>query len=205
MLKFTPLLLVFLLTTVFGAFSQTTGNEYPPDGVYATFSAFRNGKPDVIKSQLIKSTTETEYTFRQWVNSENLYYSDSAGQKQKYTPGAFWGYVEKGVLHLFLGNKFHKVHTLGQISYFLESYPTIKGTMAPVVTDSRASSEYRLLDMETGDILDYTVENLQDLLAPDETLHLEYKSIVSLKEKKKKMYTYLERFNNNHPLERQPL
>jgi hypothetical protein len=77
--------------------------------------------------------------------------------------------------------------------------------MAPVVTDARSTTAYRLLDMETGNILDYTVENLQDLLLPDEAIYQEYKSIVSLKEKKKKMYTYLEKFNNNHPLERQAL
>ena len=196
-------LLFSLLTATIQA--QSDVNAYPPEGVYATFSAFRNGKPDIKKSQLVKSTAETEYTFRQWVNSEKMYYLDSNNQKLSYDPSNFWGFVEKGVLHLFLGNRFHKVHTLGQISYFLESYPVIKGNVAPVVTEVRSTSSYRLLDMETGDIHDYTVENLQDLLAPDEIIFLEYKSIVSQKEKKKKMYIYLEKFNNNHPLERQAL
>jgi len=200
----------FLLLFLLSCFSITSNAQspvviYPVDGVYATFSAFRNGNPDVSKSQFVKPETAEEYTIRQWVNSENLYYIDAANVKQSFDPKTFWGFVEKGTLYLFLGNKFHKVNTLGQISYFLESYPVIKGGMAPVVTEARSTSTYRFLDMETGDILDYTVENLLDLMEDDEPLYLEFKSIVSMKEKKKKMFIYLERYNTNHPLERQAL
>jgi|SRR5688572_2459913 len=181
---------------------QSSENAYPPDGVYSSFSAFRNGIPDLNRSQLIRADKSTDFTIRQWVNTEKLLYIDSNNIEHNFDAGRFWCFAEQGVVHLFLGNKFHKVHTLGQITYFLESYPTIKGNMAPVVTDSRGSSAYRFLDMETGDIMDYTVENLEDLLERDELLFLEYKSIVSLKEKKKKMFAYMEHFNNKHPLKK---
>jgi hypothetical protein len=198
-------LTVILSFLCFSFTAQTPQTIYPPDGIYATFSSFRNGKPDLVKSQLVKSVSEDEYTLRQWVNSEKLLYLDQNQQKQPYDPANFWGFFEKGVLYIYLGNKFHKVHTLGQISYFLESYPVIKGNMAPVVTEARSTSAYRFLDMETGDILDYTAENLLDLLEPDELLYLEYKSIISQKERKKKMFIYMEKYNSSHPLERQAL
>ncbi len=184
------------------SFAQSTEKLYPAEGVYGSFSAFRNGIPDVVKSSFVKPETAVDYTIRQWVNSENMYYLDASNVKQSYDPKNFWGFVEKGTLYVFLGNKFHKINTLGQINYFLESYPVIKGNMAPVVTDARATSAYRLLDMETGDIMDYTADNLLDLLERDEILYLEFKSIISMKERKKKMFIYMERFNSKYPLER---
>ncbi len=186
-----------------GQSADTIPAHYPPDGVYNTFVSFRNGNPDVIKGRMIKSGSDTNFTIRQWVNSEKLTYIDDKGEKTGYDPMGFWGFVEREVVYLFLGGKFHKVNILGSISYFLESYPMIKGNMSPVVTDSRTASAYRFMDMETGEILDYTPENLQQLLERDEQLFLEYKSIVSLKEKKKRMYKYMEEFNKKHPLRKQ--
>jgi hypothetical protein len=180
--------------------SDSTQVQYPPDGIYNSFGAFRNGNPDLKRERMIRSLNDSLFTIRQWVNSENLYFLDEKGEKASYDPFTFWGFAERGVLYLYLGGKFHKVHTLGSISYFLESYPVIKGNMAPVVTESRATSSYRFLDMETGDLLDYTPENLQQLLERDEALYREYKSIVSLKEKKKRMYRYMEEFNKKYPL-----
>lgn len=179
---------------------DSTHAHYPPDGVYNSFSSFRNGKPDLERDRMFRSVSDSHFTIRQWVNSDNLYFIDEKGGKSSYDPLSFWGFVERGVLYVYLGGKFHKVHTLGSISYFLESYPVIKGNMAPVVTESRATSSYRFLDMETGDIMDYTPENLQQLLERDEALFLEYKSIISLKEKKKRMYRYMEEYNKKYPL-----
>lgn len=201
MIRFTVVIFWFVFVLPLSLPAQETNLSYPREGVYASFSAFRNGNPDVLKSQFVKPATADEYNVRQWVNSEKLLYLDSAGAQQNFDPMTFWGFVEKETLFLFLGNKFHKVNTLGQISYFLESYPIIKGNMAPVVTDARSTSSYRLLDMETGDINDYTVDNLMDLLERDEALFAEYKAIISQKEKRKKMYTYMERFNEKYPLQ----
>ncbi len=205
MTKILPLFILFLTTFPFFSFAQKPEHSYPVEGVYTSFSAFRNGKPDIVKSQFEKPVTAEEYTIRQWVNSEKMGFRDSANATQNFDPKQFWGFVEKGTLYIFLGNKFHKVNTLGSISYFLESYPIIKGNMAPVVTEARSSSAYRFIDMETGEILDYTVENLLTLLEQDEILHLEYKSILSQKEKKKKMFIYMEKYNAKHPLSREVL
>ncbi|MBL0342578.1 MAG: hypothetical protein IPP71_17780 [Bacteroidetes bacterium] len=199
------LLFLGLLVSSLTAFSQQklfepNNTTYPPDGVYLTFSAFRNGLPDLLKDQLIKSVYDSVFTIRQWSNTENLYYKDAAAVKKSMDRKAIWGFIDNGTLFLFIGNKFHKITVLGQISYFLESYPVIKGNMAPVVTETKATAAYRFLDMETGEIYDYTIENLQDLLERDELLYNEYKAITSLKVKKKKMFSYMERFNKEHPL-----
>lgn len=180
---------------------MVAGQQFPADGVYCSFSAFRNNKPDLVKEQLIKSVYNTEFTIRQWSGTEDLYYSNAQGEKTALSRDSIWGFAENGVVYIYLGHRFHKIHTLGQISYFLESYPIIKGNMAPVVTETKATSSYRLLDMETGDLYDYRVETLTTLLASDEAIFNEYKAITSLKSKKKKMFLFLEKFNKAHPLQ----
>ncbi len=199
-LKLVVVFLILLVNPIFGQVDTLTAVKYPPDGVYFTFSAFRNGKPDLMKEQVAKSSYDPNYTMKKWSNTEFLNYNDTSGARHSLSRDSVWGFAENGVVHVCLGNKFHRISLLGQLSYFLESYPTIKGNMAPVVTDTRATSSYRLMDMETGDLYDYSVENMETLLERDEVLYNEFIALKTPKLKKKKMYSFLERYNNLYPL-----
>lgn len=174
---------------------------YPADGVYASFTQFRSGIPQVAPSMMHKTGfTGNESSVRQWVNSEGLAFVDTYGNRQSFNPADFWGFVEGGVLHIFLGGKFHKVTLLGSISYFLESYPKVSANHSPVVTDARTTSVYRLLDMETGKISDYTMNNLSELLERDEEIYNEYQAIPSGKNRSRRMFSFMEKYNNKYPL-----
>ncbi len=198
-IKISRLLLLLLL--VFPAFLNAQTTTYPVEGVYTSFNSFRKGKPDLLKSDMVRSLTgANDFSIRQWINSENLFFLDNDSIRQKFDANDFWGYVENGTLYLALGYKFHKVTMLGQISYFLESYPVIKGNVAPVVTETRSAAIYRLLDMETGDLTEYDIPNLEELLSRDEKLFEQFKAIASPKAKKKKMYSFIEMYNKEHPL-----
>jgi len=187
------------------ASAQQTG-LFPVEGVYTGLSEFKSGTPAVTKERMVRSSSSgLEMSIRQWINSEKLLFRDNLGKEQPFDPKDFWGYYENATLYVFVGNKFHRVTLLGSISYFLESYPKVTGNHSPVVTEARATSSYKLLDMETGDILDYDIQNLGDLLSRDEELYNEYKSIVSLKVKRKKMYSFMERFNKKYPLKQQQM
>jgi hypothetical protein len=179
--------LLFFSPAVTPALSQ---NNYPPDGIYTSFSAFRTGTPEVVRNQLVRgSSSSSDYVFRQWFSGEKLYYMTGDGERQELDRRSVWGYVENGTLSLFIGNKFHRVSVLGSISYFLESYPMIRGNVAPVVTDARSTAVYR-----------YTPENMLILLAPDQNLFEEFKSLKSTRLQKRRMYSFMERFNRAHPL-----
>ncbi len=195
------LFVIVLLASVQPQMLAQSEFTIPPDGVYSSLSSFKNGKPDLVKGMLIRSLTgSSDFTIRQWANGEKLYYSDGTEEHKIFSHRDIWGFVDGGNFYLHLGNKFHKFSVLGRISYFLESYPMIRGNMAPVVTDARATSSYRLMDMETGELFDYTPGNLQELLAPDEVLYNEFKDIGSEKMKRRRMYSFMERFNRQYPL-----
>ncbi|MBL0070329.1 MAG: hypothetical protein IPP34_00060 [Bacteroidetes bacterium] len=172
--------------------------SYPVDGVYCTFKPSEMGSPIWLNRSSLSRFSKLNLLIKQWSTTENLFYTDAQGNKQMLGRDSIWGFSESGVVHIFLGKKFHKIHTLGQISYFLESYPVIRN-MAPVVTDTKGASYYRLLDMETGELYDYNPESFLLIIENDEALHAEYKAISSAKARKKKLYSFLERYNKAHP------
>ena len=197
-------ILPVLILLIIGRASAQDTDTFPVEGIYTNIQEFRTGSPNVPKEKLIRNSySGNEMSIRQWINNEKFLYADASGVTIHFNPNEFWGYYENGTLYIFVGGKFHKVTLLGSISYFLESYPKVTGIHSPVVTDARATSVYRMLDMETGDIFDYDITSLGELLSRDEELSLEYNSISSMKLKRKKMYSFMERYNKKFPLKKQ--
>lgn len=171
------------------------------DGVYFSFAEIRQNKPSITKEQLIKSYyDQAEFTLSQWAGTENLFYLDAEGVKRKVKRDSLWGYVEEGTPFIFLNGRFHKFSTIGSISVFTESYPTIQKTVAPVLTDVRSGTYQRLFDFSTGQIGDYDVTNVNMVLAKDTTLFNDFQDLKNMKTKRKKMYKYIERYNDKHEL-----
>ncbi|MFM7176564.1 MAG: hypothetical protein ACKO0X_03975 [Bacteroidota bacterium] len=179
-----------------------SSNKYPSDGIYLTFSTFRSGEPDIRREQLFKDlkANQPAVSFRQWFNSPEKYLQTDTAGVVPFGETPVWGYVENGTLYILLNGKFHKMLLLGTISYFLESYPVVRGQMSPVVTDARTVSSYKLLDMKTGRVGTYEAGRLETLMKDDQELFDEFRSIVSAKTKEKKMYSFMERYNQRHQL-----
>jgi hypothetical protein len=197
-----PFRSAFHLLLLLALFTLNAGAAgFPVEGVYFSFNAFRAGLPDLAKKDLHRELDKDNFTIRQWSSAEKLYYTSDTGRKLEVGRDSIWGFSEKGVVYVHLGNRFHKISTLGAISYFLEAYPTIGGNPSPVITDTRGASSYRLLDMETGEFYYYTVDDFSLLLERDDNLYREFQAIESLKEKKKKMFLFLERYNKAHPIQ----
>ena len=200
MKKLLVLISALLLLVINGG--DCSSIKYPSDGIYLTFTSFRKGEPDIQRDQLFKDlkSTQPAVSFRQWFNSTEKYLQTDTAGMVSFGETPVWGYVENGTLYILLNGKFHKVLVLGTISYFLESYPVVRGQMSPVVTDARTVSSYKLLDMKTGRIGTYETGRLETLMKDDQELYDEFRSIVSAKAKEKKMYSFMERFNQRHPL-----
>lgn len=171
------------------------------DGVYFTFSEVKQNKPTISKDQLIKSYYDkTDFTLSQWANTENLFYLDKEGVKRKVNRDSLWGYVEEGTPFILLNGRFHKFSTVGALSVFVESYPTIQQTAAPVLTDVHSGTYTRLFDFNTGQIADYDVSNVTMVLGRDTSLFNDFNELKNMKTKRKKMYKYIERYNEKHEL-----
>lgn len=170
------------------------------DGVYFSFQDVKNNTPNLTLKDLFKSYYDTTFTIKQWAASSELYYKDRNGARQHLSYDSLWGYSEAGVPFIALTHRFHRISTVGSISLFREFYPVVREGMTPVVTDVKGTSTDRILDFETGEIKEYSLENFSTLLMRDEELYKEFSKIEKPKAKRKKAYVYLEKYNEKHPM-----
>ena len=171
------------------------------DGVYFTLAELQKNQPTITREQLFKSYYDkADFTLSQWATTQSLYYTDKDSVRRKVNRDSLWGYVENGTPFIFLNGKFHKFSTIGSISIFTESYPNMQVGMAPVVTDAKTGVFVRLFDFTTGEMKDYNLENASVAIAKDDELFEEFKALKTLKVKKKKIYKFIERYNDKHLL-----
>lgn len=179
-------------------------NPSVKDGIYFTFEDVKKNKPNLVKENLFKSYYDTIFTISQWSNTFNLYYKNNEGMRIGLNRDSVWGYCENGIPYICIGGYFHKVSTLGSISVFTEFYPVIRDPLPIAITDVKGTAIDRILDFKNGRTGDYDLDNLNFILMRDEPLFKEFNSIKKLKSKKKKMYSYLEKYNERHPLFESP-
>ena len=194
------LTLYFSTGTTFGqdaASTDTIHHHHFNDGVYFSSEDLKSNRPTVKKEQLIKSYYDSSaFSISKWANTQNLYYATSAGDKQKVNRDSLWGYVENGIPYIYLNDRFHKFSTSGAVSVFRESYPNLKAGLAPVVTEAKYTSQINLFILANGRIDEFTPENVALAIEDNKDLYDELMALKSLKQKRKKMYRFVERYND---------
>ena len=168
------------------------------DGVYFTLTDLQHNTPTVTKDHLIKSYyDQSDFSIGQWASTQNLFYTAKDENKLKVNRDSLWGYVENGTPYIYLNDRFHRFSTAGAISVFTESYPNIKAGLAPVVTEARSTAVINLFILSTGKIMEFTPENVADAIEGNEQLYKEFNALKSWKQKRKKMYRFVERYNES--------
>lgn len=166
------------------------------DGVYFTLSDLQHHKPSVTKEQLIKSSIDnSNFSIGQWAYTPNLFYFDREGVKRKMSRDSIWGYVDNGTPYIFINDRFHRFSAVGPVSIFKESYPTVRAGLAPVVTEANAGMTINLFILATGEIKELTPENVSEAISDNQALYDEFNALKSGKIKRKKMYRFVERYN----------
>ncbi len=168
------------------------------DGVYLTLSDLQHNHPSIAKERLIKSYyNKSDFSISQWAATTALYYVDENQNKEKVNRDSLWGYVENGTPYILINDRFHRFSTSGKVSVFTESYPTIKAGMAPVVTEAKSVATTQLFILASGKIMEFTPENVAIAIADNPMLLEEFKALKTWKQKRKKMYRFVERYNEN--------
>jgi hypothetical protein len=94
---------------------------------------------------------------------------------------------------------FHKVMLFGSICVFREFYQTISDPIRLVITDKKGQANDRLYDFETGRAAAFDLANTASLLLRDEVLYIEFDALPA-RERKKKLYKYVEKYNERNPV-----
>jgi hypothetical protein len=173
-------------------------------GLYLNFQQFRLNRP-VPRNRIVSNYDTTRLDFiRQVVSAKLVKYLDESGALVEISPAKLWGFCENNSVYIRYNTDFNKVIVIGSICHFTSLYTTYM-TTGPT---NAASSTYGtpventrqyIIDMKTGEVLEYTLGNLEGVFKRDAALYSEFSALRKGK-RRKLMFYYLRKYNERNPL-----
>lgn len=206
------LLAFFILTAVFASKAQTVANDSAlyitptgiRDGIYLNYSDFRKNQA-IYKAQINSQLNDTQLEFLGKVTSQNKVSFTRDGVSQTVDSKEIWGFFQNNTLHVNYKGDFYRVPVFGAISYLVAKVEVpgvafYDAGMAPM-TSTMPTNEIRefLMNFYNGDIAEFTMKRLEELLSRDLVLYAEFKKL-SRKKRHGRMYQYIRKYNELHPV-----
>jgi len=189
------------------------------DGIFLSFEDVRRNNP-VSKARIITDINYNDFAFFEKVmENEVVYVLDGMGQRSEIKAKQIWGFSQNGTLFIKWNDVFNRIPVFGSLCHFIADKTYIDNRTNPYYNNYYNSYNYYtynnpynnpysqsvqtelrqyLLDMETGQVMDFTYENVEIVLARDAELLAEF---VKLKNKKKDQlkFLYLRKYNEKKP------
>jgi hypothetical protein len=199
-------LLVLILLPILG-FSQRdtlgkvkyTSDYVFNDGIYKSFQEFKNDNPSITKIIVKKPTPLANPNF----TILNYKCADSSKTTGNCEMKNCWGYCYRGdvyISHLY-NSYFFKLMVIGSVCHFAGI--AVKGNsthLADIDEGFGAANKYQqfFLDFDTGEVLPFNYKNFSVFLQNhDDAL---YQQLEKESGKKKKIFSYLLKYNSKHPI-----
>lgn len=193
-------------------FSQQKTVQYGADfefkeGIYLSVFNFRSNSP-ISPARIVFSSNRNDKDFLKYVlNKATFVFLDSSGREQRMNTGEAWGYSSNGHVYINHGMDFNRVTVIGSICHFVATIPMKVGMSDPFYSNQpfRDPEQYTyvteqmVIDLESGKVFPFSVENMEVLLSRDEIL---YKEFTALKKKQKRdsIFVYLRKYNTKYPV-----
>lgn len=184
------------------------------EGVFLDFNSVKRNSP-IPKSRILSNVDYSDKDFFDRVlSAKKLYYYDNLGNKVEIRTDGVWGYSRNGFLYVNVDDGYFRITLIGSICHFIgyrtyESYASnypysgsyYSGYPYSSRTPTTTTTEMQqfILDFDTGNIIEYSVEGVEVALMADPELHDEYMQL-SKKKKKQLKFVYIRRFNERNPL-----
>ena len=178
------------------------------DGIFLNIEQLKENNAIPYKNIISNEDyTSNNFISKVLLNNEiHFYYK---GKRESINTRKIWGYAQNGVLYINTQESFYRIPSVGSISFFVASVTVEYQSSADpwgnsyngIQNQNYTSSEIHrfLLDFNDGSLYNYTLSNIEKLIAKDKIL---YKEFMSLKKRvrKQKSFIYIRRFNENNPL-----
>jgi len=173
------------------------------EGIYLNFFQFKNNDP-IPLSSIVSRYDKNDKEFLLKVLSHNtLIYRDSLGKENKVSIDNIWGYSINKSVYTKTINTFSKVQIIGSICHFLGLFETYTTIPDPYYGNTQSQRNYRseqaIIDMETGNIYEFNVKSLENILQRDPVLFKEF-SALRKKKKRTSIFIFMKRYNEAHPI-----
>ncbi len=183
------------------------------DGLYLTKDDFKNNCP-IDKSQISTNLAVNDVTFFEQVFDEKtIKIFDNLGNEQEIAVSKIFGFCNEGTVYINHNGYFCRLGIIGSICHF-QGYKTVYHSAPnPYMgygyrpyyygpsTYNHTTSEVQqyIYNFETGQVLEYNSQNMEQFLMADPKMHDEYADL-SRKKKTAKLFYYMRLFNEKHPL-----
>ncbi len=210
----TTLLIIFILLGIKG-FSQADSVAYSRDfqlfeGMYLTYLDFRHNWP-IPKEKITSDIGKDQLDFySKMMEKDKIEYVERDGNKDFVKPEKVWGYCQNNVIYINVNKSFFRIPVFGAISFFVATvdvynyspgYNVFNNGNMPSGGARGTAKELRefLLNFYTGQLIEFSLEKVEELLKPDAAVYNEFMTL-SKKKKKESATKYIRVYNENHPI-----
>jgi len=209
-MRFTIFLIsIFLLKTTF--FKAQDSIAYTKDfrlyeGIYLSYQDFRYNWP-IPKEKINTAINKDQLDFYSKLIEEDLIdYTERDGSETKVKSEKVWGYCQNNMIYINQDKNFFRIPVFGSISNFIGTVevvgyspgydPFMNAPMNSTAVKTREIRQY-LFDFYSGEIVQFSIEKLEEYLKRDDVIYKEY--IALSKKKRKELATkYIRMYNEKH-------
>lgn len=207
------LFMILLFSLFFKANSQSDSVAFTKDftlyeGLYLSYTDLRHNWP-IPKEKIITDINKDQLEFySKLIEGDKIEYIERDGNKAHIKADDVWGFCQNNVIYLNSNRSFFRITVFGAISFFLASVPVTYSTPGynvfingPVGNSTTTAKEVRdyIMDFYTGKRVEFTLENLEELLKRDQEIYKEFTAL-SRKKKKELASRYIRKYNEKHPV-----
>lgn len=176
------------------------------EGLYIGYQDFRYNWP-IPKEKINTKINKDQLDFyTKVVEEEFIEFTDRDGSTTKVKTEHVWGYCQNNIIFINQENFFFRIPVFGAISNFIGtvevlSYspgydPFMNTPMNSTAAKTREIRQY-LFDFYSGEVVQFSVEKLEEFFKRDEVIYKEYTSL-SKKKKKEFATKYIRMYNEKH-------
>lgn len=175
------------------------------DGLFLNFDQLKANKAIPVSNIIASGDKSTMKFWENLFQNDLIYFVDETGEKLTIESSKVFGFAYKGKLYIRMHDETALVPVLGQISHFTiaynvtEIYDPFYDPMSYPQTSNRIETKQMIIDFETGQILEFNVKNIEPIFARDTELYSEW-SKLSNRKKKKLIFVYLQKYNQENKL-----
>jgi hypothetical protein len=178
------------------------------EGIYTSYQEFRYNWP-IDKNKIVTNLPKDQLDFfSKLTESDIIEYKERDGSLAKVKTEKIWGYCQNNVIFINQDKNFFRIPVFGAISNFIGtvevlSYspgydPFMNTPMNSTAHKTREIRQY-LFDFYSGEVVQYSLEKLEEYLKRDEVLYKEF-MLLSKKKKKEFAFKYMRLYNDKHPV-----
>ena len=176
------------------------------EGIYLSYQDFRYNWP-IPKEKIITKINKDQLDFYSNLVEQNFIdFTERDGSVTKIKPEKIWGYCQNNIIFINIENNFFRIPVFGAISNFIGTVDVVNYSPgfdpfmnAPMNSNAQKTKEIRqyLFDFYSGEIVQFSIEKLEEFLKRDDTIFKEY-NLLNKKKKKEFATKYIRMYNEKH-------